>query len=131
MIFQLRIPGSDTIRMYTHQSTTTPIYDLSLKAPTLLHVLSSIVSYSDHRNKKANSAHHPGLCMTVVILLKERNREVCGVQSLLSLLLYSSHVDKQVGICEIKKSFIVQGGQYFILLKEQGYFMFQWRYMYM
>lgn len=82
------------------------IDDLSLKAPTLLHVLSSIVSYSDHRNKKANSAHHPGLCMTVAILLKERNREICGVHSLLSLL-YSSHVDKQVGNCEIKKSFIV------------------------
>ena len=35
--------------------------------------------------------------MTAAVLLKERNREMCGIQSLISLLLYSSHVDKQVG----------------------------------
>ena len=73
------------------------IEDVSQKAPTLYHILSSIVAHSDHRNKKKmQSAHHPGLCMAVAILLKERNREICGVQSILSLILYSSHVDKQV-----------------------------------
>lgn len=73
------------------------IEHLSLKAPTLLHLLSTIVSHSDHRNaKKVQSAHYPGICMTVAVLLKERNREMCGVQSLISLLLYSSHIEKQV-----------------------------------
>ena len=73
------------------------IENLSQKAPTLFHVLSSIVAHSDRRNKKkVNTAHYPGLCMTVGVLLKERNREMCGVQSLISLILYSSHVDKQV-----------------------------------
>ena len=73
------------------------IDDLSLRAPTLLQLLSTIVSHSDHRNeKKTKSAHHPGICMTTAVLLKERNREMCGVQSLISLILYSSHAEKQV-----------------------------------
>ena len=73
------------------------IDDLSLRAPTLLQLLSVIVSHSDHRNeKKTESAHHPGVCMTTAILLKERNREMCGVQSLISLILYSCHAEKQV-----------------------------------
>ena len=97
-ISQRTTPSSPFLRVDADKCATfqwkTFIDDLSLKAPTLLHVL-SIVSYSDHRNKKkANSAHHPGLCMTATILLKEQNREICGAQSLLSLLLYSSHVDK-------------------------------------
>ena len=73
------------------------IEDLSLRAPTLLSLLSSIVSHSDHRNeKKIESAHYPGICMTTAVLLKERNREMCGVQSLISLILYSSHAEKEV-----------------------------------
>lgn len=73
------------------------IEHLSSIAPTLFRLLSTISSHSDHRNKKkVDSAHYPGICMTAAVLLKERNREMCGVQSLISLLLYSSHVDKQV-----------------------------------
>ena len=73
--------------------------ELSLNAPTLLHFLSTIVTHSDHRNKlKVASAHDLGLCMTVAVLLKERNREMCGVQSIVSILLYQSHVEKQVCI---------------------------------
>ena len=66
-------------------------------APTLFRLLSTISSHSDHRNKKkVDSAHYPGICMTAAVLLKERNREMCGIQSLISLLLYTFHVDKQV-----------------------------------
>ena len=72
---------------------------LSAKAPLLLSLFSAIVSHSDHRNKKkADSAHYPGICMATTILLKERNREMCGVQSLISTLLYNSHTDKQVRV---------------------------------
>ena len=73
------------------------IDDLTQRAPTLLSLLSTIVSHTDHRNeKKTASAHDPGICMTTAVLLKERNREMCGVQSLISLILYSSHAEKQV-----------------------------------
>ena len=66
-------------------------------APILFRLLSTISSHSDHRNKKkVDSAHYPGICMTAAVILKERNREMCGVQSLISLLLYTSHVDRQV-----------------------------------
>ena len=73
------------------------IRHLSVKAPHLLSLFSEIVSHSDHRNQnKADSVHFPGLCMATAILLKERNREMCGIQSLISTLLYNSHVEKQV-----------------------------------
>ena len=51
-------------------------------APTLFRLLSTISSHSDHRNKKkVDSAHYPGICMTAAVLLKERNREMCGVDA--------------------------------------------------
>ena len=71
------------------------VENLTQKAPTLFRILFLIIAYNDLRNKM-DIAHYPGLCMTVAVLLKERNREICGVQSLISLILYSSHVDKQV-----------------------------------
>ena len=75
------------------------VEELSQKAPTLLKILSSIITSKDKRKKAAvTSTHHPSLCMAAAILLKERNREMCGLQSIISLLLYSSHVDKQVSI---------------------------------
>ena len=76
--------------------------ELSLHAPTLFCLLSTTVSHSDHRNQlKVASAHHPGLCMSMAVLLKERNREMCGVQSIISMLLYQSHVEKQVCVCNV------------------------------
>ena len=71
--------------------------ELVKNAPTLYQLISSIVSYGDHRNvKKSGDSHFPGVCMTIAVLLKERNREICGIQSLISLLLYQSHTQKQV-----------------------------------
>ena len=67
--------------------------ELRSKAPTLFQVLSTIASRNDHRNEhKCGHTHNAGSA----IVLKERNREMCGVQSIISLLLFSSHVDKQV-----------------------------------
>ena len=78
------------------------VEELSLKAPTLLKILSPIVTANDKRKQTAvPGSHNPGLCMAVAILLKERNREMCGLQSIISLLLYSSHVDKQVSAHDI------------------------------
>lgn len=74
------------------------IKELEIKAPTLMNIFTSIVSFSDHRNKtKAGSGHHPGICTALAILLKERNREMCGIQSLVSMMMYFSHCEKQVG----------------------------------
>lgn len=76
---------------------STLIDDLSVKAPTLYRILSSVVAHSDSRNKvKLDATHAPGLCMTTAVLLKERNREICGVQSIVSMLLHYSHAEKQV-----------------------------------
>ena len=87
--------GVDKLTDFQWKSFT---QDLSVKAPIMLRLI-SIVAHSDHHNKKkVGSAHHPGICMAFAILLKERNRELCGVQSLISVLLYNSHVDKQVMI---------------------------------
>lgn len=73
------------------------INELKCDAPLLLDIISSLVSHSDSRNKtKAGPAHYPGICSTVAVLLKERNREMCGLQSQISLLMYSCHCEKQV-----------------------------------
>ena len=73
------------------------INDLQAKSPLLYTILFSIASRSDKRNVcKVGSAHYPGICMAAAVILKERNREMSGVQSLLSLLLYSSHCEKKI-----------------------------------
>lgn len=73
------------------------IDELLLKAPMLLQILRTLTSSSDHRNKhKSGSIHHPGICMAASVILKERNREMCGVQAMISLLLFESHANKQV-----------------------------------
>ena len=66
-------------------------------APLLLKILHCLVAHNDSRNKfKVGAAHHPGICAAVAVILKERNREMCGLQSLLSLIMYSCHCEKQV-----------------------------------
>ena len=75
------------------------ITELQTKSPLSYAILFSIASRSDKRNIcKVGSAHFPGLCMAAAVILKERNRVMCGVQSLLSLLhvLYSCHCEKKV-----------------------------------
>ena len=73
------------------------IDELSVKAPHFLEVLTKIVCHSDASNKKkVTSAHYPAICMATCIILKERNREMCGIKSLVSLLLFTSRVQKQV-----------------------------------
>lgn len=73
------------------------IEELKSNAPLLLDILYCLVARNDKRNKsKVGSAHYPGICTTIAVILKERNREMCGIQSLLSLMMYSSHCEKQV-----------------------------------
>ena len=73
--------------------------ELEEKAPLLLRIFQSMVSVNDHRNQhKGGVQHYPGICMAMSVLLKERNREICGVQSVLSLLLFFSHAEKKVYI---------------------------------
>ncbi len=68
-----------------------------MKAPTLFKLL---VTRSDHRNKtKKGAKHHPGICMALSVLLKERNREMSGLQTFLSLVLFSTRVNKKVCVC--------------------------------
>ena len=70
--------------------------ELQTKCPTLLQLLWAIVSRSDHRNRvKQGEQHYPGMCVAVAILLKERNKHMSGIQTLLSMVLYSSRVRKK------------------------------------
>ena len=65
--------------------------ELDQKAP-LSRIATSIVKHNDHRNKGTH--HIPGVCMAIAILLKERNREMCSIQSLLLLILFQSRAEK-------------------------------------
>lgn len=76
------------------------IGELQNKAPTLLQILSTITSHNDHRNKlKSGRSHYPGICMAAALVLRERNQRMTGLQSIIALILFASHVDKQVRIC--------------------------------
>ena len=64
------------------------VRELEAQAPLLLKALSSIVTHNDHRSvSKVGASHFPVICMAAAVILKERNREMCGVQSLISLLM--------------------------------------------
>ena len=75
--------------------------ELKTKAPILLKLLTYLVSWSDHRNKaKKGNKHNPGVCMALSVLLKEPNREMSGIQTLNSLLLFSSRASRRyVCVC--------------------------------
>lgn len=61
--------------------------DLKSKAPTIYKFASLIVCHSDHRNEVKGTP--------IAALLKERNREMCGVQSIISI---ASQVQKKVSM---------------------------------
>lgn len=72
------------------------IEELHKKALMLLRLLSPIVQHNDHRNtSKHGDCHNPGISMAVAVLLKERNREMCGLQSLIALLLFKGQAHKK------------------------------------
>ena len=71
--------------------------------PLLLRLLTSVVTANGARNaktrvkfRKKSIYHSPGICTAAAILLKERNREMCGVQTHIALVLYHSNVKKKV-----------------------------------
>lgn len=68
------------------------IDELRLKAQTLLRILCAMSS----RKQKSGSLQYPGICVAASVLLKARNREMSAIQSLISLLLFSTHAEKQV-----------------------------------
>lgn len=73
------------------------IAELESKAPILLQTLLLLVSVNDARNTtKVGAVHFPGICAALAVLLKERSRAMCGVQSLVSALMYECHCEKQV-----------------------------------
>ena len=73
------------------------IDELQSSAPRMLQILTAISTKNDNRNTvKQGSAHFPGVCVALAVILKERNREMCGIQSLVSILLMMSGVEKKV-----------------------------------
>ena len=88
---------SMTLEQAENFSWTQAIAELKTKAPILYHILDLAVTHSSRRNKqKKGERQFSGLCMSVAILLKERNRMMCGIQSYVSSALFSSHVQKKV-----------------------------------
>ena len=78
---------SNIFFVHKHMDTTTDHF-----TQLALHVRGN-----DHRNIiKVGAAHYPGICCAAAILLKERNHEMCGLQSLVSLIMYTCHAEKQV-----------------------------------
>ena len=58
------------------------VSEMQAKCPFLYQLLIPLVQRNDHRNRqKYGDKHIPGLCLAFAILLKERNRQMCGVQT--------------------------------------------------
>ena len=71
--------------------------ELGRESSNLLRLLPKIVGKSDHRSQdKHGDKHHPGICMAIATLLKERNQEMCDIQTMISLVPLTSRVQKQV-----------------------------------
>ena len=78
------------------------VTELEDKCPFLYRLFTTIVSHSDHHNtNKCGSNHIPGVCMCIAVLLKERNREMSGIQTYISLALFN-RVQKKV--CYTKRA---------------------------
>ncbi len=91
---------SMTLEQAKRFTWTQAIIELETKAPTLYEILGYAVSNSSKKNKKKKGERQfPGLCTALAILLKERNRVMCGVQSYLSSALFSTHIQKKV--CDV------------------------------
>ena len=73
------------------------VTELEEKSPILLKVLTAVVTRADRRCERTPKTNkHPGIITAAAILLKQRNREMCGIPSLVSLLMYAGHCEKQV-----------------------------------
>lgn len=73
------------------------IEDLELKSPLLLRVLITAVTRIDYRYQHIpETAKFPGIVSAAALLLKQRNREMCGMASVVSLLMYACHCEKKV-----------------------------------
>ena len=71
--------------------------ELEMKAPLLLKVLSMVAIRTDARcEPRLPMSHHPAVVTSSAVLLKARNREMCGLQFNVSCLLYACHCEKQV-----------------------------------
>ena len=82
-----------------HFNWSNYVSEMEAKSPLLLKLLRMIVSHSDSRNDhKYGDRHNPGICMAMAVLLKERNREMVSLQTYISLLLFTSNVQKQVSM---------------------------------
>lgn len=73
------------------------VEELKAKSPLLWKILTAAAIRADPRcSHKPMSAHYPGIINAAAVLLKERNREMCGLQSVVSLLMCACHCEKQV-----------------------------------
>lgn len=90
-------------------------------APTTFKFASIIVCHSDKRNEfKKGVRHIPTICMALAMLLKERNREMVGLQCVISVALFASQVQKKVRL-----HVVIHGYNYLLLFffceKKEGF----------
>ena len=71
------------------------------KSPVFYRIVSKVVSHSDTRNMRTIDYHHPGICTATAILLKERNKNMTGIQTVISQILFASNVRKQVQLIDM------------------------------
>ena len=84
------------------------IQELKLRSPFLLKLFRTLVQHNEHRNMTMQGPKHtPGICMSIAALLQECNREMAGIQTYVSLVLFN-HAQKQVSLQRIQVMLPVQ-----------------------
>ena len=79
-----------------------------MRGPFLLKLFRTLVQHNEHRNMtKQGPKHTPGICMSIAALLQKRNREMTGIQTYVSLVLFNQ-VQKQVSLQYIQVILPVQ-----------------------
>ena len=92
-------PQPSVLRVSSENSTNLQVFkwgalsaELTKKAPVLMKILKAAAE--SHQT----SLHINPVCMAAAILLKQRNSQMCALQSIVGTLLYAGHAGKKVHI---------------------------------
>ena len=105
----LRIPSIRHLRDF---SLSDVVNELKAKAPTLMSVLNAAAGCTPQQ-------HQSVIAMAAAVLLKQRNKHVCLLQSVIGCILYSGHSAKKVQLtynhiwCEQHRDYVIMSSYRF------------------
>ena len=78
--------------MLTEFQSNIFLRELKQRTPTLL----SILQAAARPTKKSSEPNPIVICMAAAVLLKQRNQQMCLLQSIVAIILYAGHAAKKL-----------------------------------